>query len=213
MKTDRPKCADLFCGGGGAAMGLYLAGFDLTGWDMKTGLNYPFHKRLGDALLADLSSFDFVWASPPCQAHTSLKHRTGKQYEDVIGETRTKLNEWGGPWIIENVVGSPLVNPVQLCGSAFNLRVRRHRLFESNQPIIGTECFHDRQPDPIDVSGTGSYQHAPRKKKTGGKGRKPKSLAEARQIMEMPWATRREISQAIPPAYSEFLGKQIIESL
>lgn len=206
----RPKCADLFCCAGGAGMGLYRAGFDIVGWDMKQGLNYPFEKRIGDALMADLSEFDFVWASPPCQAHSSLRHRTGNDYEDLIGETRDKLKAWGGPYIIENVVGAPLQNPVMVCGSAFGLRVRRHRIFESNVPLNGTNCDHASQPEPIDVSGTGSYQHSARKKKTGGKGRKPKGIDEAREVMQMPWATRREISQAIPPAYSLFLGQQII---
>ena len=217
MTTERPlskpRCADLYCCAGGAAQGLSLAGFDVTGWDLKSGLNYPFERRIGDAMMVDLAGFDFAWASPPCQAHSTLRHRTGKDYDDLIGETRDKLIQWGGPWIIENVVGAPLLNPVMLCGSAFCLRVRRHRIFESNMPLVGTQCFHDRQPEPIDVSGTGGYQHSPRKKKTGGKGRKPKGLFEAQEVMQMSWASRREISQAIPPAFSWFLGNQAINYL
>lgn len=194
-------------------MGLHKAGFDVEGWDIKQGLSYPFKRHIADALSADLKGFDFVWASPPCQAHTTLRHRTGKDYECLIARTREMLIAWGGPWVIENVVGAPLLNPVMICGSAFGLRVRRHRIFESNMTIIGTECLHDNQPEPIDVSGTGSYQHSPRKKQTGGLGRKPKGLKEAQEIMEMPWASRKEIAQAIPPKYSEHLGRQVIRLL
>lgn len=194
-------------------MGLSRAGFDVEGWDIKQGLNYPFTRHIGDALDANLEGFDFVWASPPCQAHTSLKHRTGKEYECYIERTREKLKAWGGPYIIENVVGAPLVNPIMLCGSSFGLRVRRHRIFESNVALLGMDCNHAAQPDPIDVSGTGSFQHSPRKKKTGGLGRKPKGLEEAREIMDMPWATRKEIAQAIPPAFAEYLARQILRVL
>lgn len=194
-------------------MGLHLAGFEVKGWDVKQGLHYPFDRRIGDALDADISGFDFVWASPPCQAHSALKHRTGKEYECYIERTREKLKAWGGPYIIENVMRAPLIKPVMLCGSSFGLRVRRHRIFESNVPLIVPACDHASQPEPIDVSGTGMFQHSERKKKTGGLGRKPKGVAEAREIMQMPWATREEIAQAIPPAYAEYLGHQIIASL
>lgn len=212
--VSRPlRCADLFCCAGGSGMGLHRAGFEVEGWDYRQGLSYPFEKRIGDALMADLSGFDFVWASPPCQAHSTLKHRTGNEYDELIGATRKKLEAWGGPYIIENVVGAPLRDPVMLCGSAFGLKVRRHRIFESNVQIVGVPCNHAIQPEPIDVSGTGGYQHSERKKKSGGKGRKPKGLAEARAVMEMPWASRWEISQAIPPAFSEYLGRQVKAAL
>jgi DNA (cytosine-5)-methyltransferase 1 len=203
------RAADLFCGAGGAAMGLYRAGFTVIGWDIKQGLHYPFERHIGNALDADIYGFDFVWASPPCQAHTSLKHLAGKNYECFIDRTRRKLVEWGGPYIIENVVGAPLINPIMLCGSSFGLGVWRHRIFESNIPIRGIPCRHESCPEPIDVSGTGGFQRSERKKKTGGLGRKPKGLDEARGVMGMPWATRPEIAQAIPPAFSEFLGRQV----
>jgi DNA (cytosine-5)-methyltransferase 1 len=194
-------------------MGISRAGFDVEGWDVKTGLNYPFKRHIGNALDADLNAFDFVWASPPCQAHTTLKHVTGKEYECFIARTREKLKAWGGLYIIENVMGAPLENPVMLCGSSFGLRVRRHRLFESNIKLTVPTCNHAAQPEPIDVSGTGAAQVNDRKKKTGGKCRKPKNLEEAREIMGMPWATRKEIAQAIPPAYAEYLALQIMREL
>lgn len=206
------RAIDLFCCAGGASMGLHRAGFEVVGVDIKPQPNYPFELRLGDALEADLSGFDFAWASPPCQAHTTLKHVSGKEYECYIERTREKLKAWGGLYIIENVVGAPLQNPVMLCGSSFGLRVRRHRIFESNFRLTVPACNHAAQPEPIDVSGTGSFQHSPRKKKTGGLGRKPKGLEDAREIMGMPWATRKEIAQAIPPAFSEYLGRQIMKA-
>lgn len=206
----KPRAIDLFCGAGGAGMGIHLAGFDVEGWDIKQGLSYPFARRIGDALDVNLDGADFVWASPPCQQHTALRHLAGKDYECYISRTRAKLQAWGGPYIIENVVGAPLINPVMLCGSSFGLRVRRHRLFESNIPLVVPACRHDAQPEPVDVSGVGYFQYSERKKKTGGKGRKPKSLQDAREIMEMPWASRAEIAQAIPPAYAEFLCRQVL---
>ena len=190
-------------------MGLHNAGFDVTGVDIEPRPNYPFSFRLGCALDADLSGFAFVWASPPCQAHSTLKHRTGKEYECFIERTRAKLEAWGGPWIIENVMGAPLRNPVMLCGSAFGLNVRRHRIFESNLFLVGTDCAHWKQPEPLDVSGTGARRLGARLDGKGGNSRKPRSLKEAQDAMQMPWATRRELSQAVPPAYSEFLGAQV----
>lgn len=118
LVSRRFRAADLYCCAGGAGMGLSRAGFEVEGWDIKTGLNYPFKRHIGDALEADLAGFDFVWASPPCQAHSSLKHRTGKEYACYIERTREKLKAWGGPYIIENVVGAPLENPVMLCLTA-----------------------------------------------------------------------------------------------
>ncbi len=199
---------DLFCCAGGARMGLHQAGFTVTGVDIVERPNYPFAFHRGDALDADLSGFDLVWASPPCQAHTALKHRTGKEYECFIARTREKLQAWGGAYIIENVMGSPLENPLMLCGSSFGLGVRRHRLFESNMFLYHLECRHDLQPEPLDVTGTGSRRKGDRLDGKGGNSRKPMGLQEARDAMGMPWATRKEISQAIPPAFSRFLGEQ-----
>lgn len=204
------RAADLFCCAGGAAMGLHRAGFEIEGWDTKPGLNYPFRRHIGDALEANLSGFDFVWASPPCQRHSDLAAITGKEYECFISRTREKLIQWGGPYIIENVEGAPLLNPIMLCGSGFNLRVRRHRIFESNLSLVGVNCRHELCQHPIDVTGTGGRRKGDRLDGAGGNSRKPINLAEAREVMQMPWASRREISQAIPPAFSEYLGKQVM---
>lgn len=206
----KPRCADLFCGAGGAAMGIHRAGFEVVGWDIQSGLSYPFERHIGDALDADLSGFDFAWASPPCQAHCALRHLyPEKDYECFIERTRAKLIAWGGPYIIENVVGAPLIAPVQLCGSSFALRVRRHRIFESNLPLIGKPCDHKTQGRPIDVSGTGGRRVNRRENDHGGNTNKPRTLQEARDAIGINWMVRREIAQAIPPAFSEHLCLQI----
>lgn len=209
----RPKALDLFCCAGGAAMGLHRAGYDVTGVDIKPQPRYPFRFIQGDALAQDLTGYDFVWASPPCQAHSTLKHRTGITYECFIERTREKLKAWGGLYITENVMGAPLVNPVRICGSAFasyGLNVRRHRLFESNVMLEGTDCQHWKQPEPLDVSGTGSRRLGARLDGKGGNSRKPRNLKEAQDAMDIDWMNRRELSQAIPPIYAEWLARQIM---
>src|SRR5215510_8484755 len=153
--VSRPRALDLCCGAGGASWGLYLAGFDVVGVDIRPQPHYPaFHDKpyarhftflQADALTVDLSGYDFVWSSPPCQAHTSLrKMHNARRHIDLIPATRAKLQAWGGPWIIENVPGSPLYGAVTLCGTMFNLgcqdaELRRHRLFESNVPLLVPE--------------------------------------------------------------------------
>jgi DNA (cytosine-5)-methyltransferase 1 len=197
-------------------MGLSRAGFDIEGWDIRPRLSYLWERHIANALDADLSGFDFAWASPPCQAHSTLRHcRKGerRQYECFISRTRDKLIAWGGPYIIENVPGAPLINPVQLCGSSFFLRVRRHRIFESNRTLIGSVCRHKEQGQPMDVSGTGGQRVNRRKDDHGGGCCKPHNLLEAQVAMGINWMVRSEIAQAIPPAYSEFLGRQIIKLL
>ncbi len=159
----------------------------------------------------DLRRFDFIWASPPCQKHTTLKAlHPEREYACFIGATRQLLSAVKVPYIIENVPGAPLLRPVMLCGSSFGLNVRRHRLFESNFHLSGAECRHAYQPRPIDVSGTGSRRRVPRADGKGGDSRKPLNLAEAQAAIGIDWMNRLEIAQAIPPAYSEFIGRQAL---
>jgi len=210
VTPSRPKALDLFCCAGGAAVGLHRAGYEVTGWDIENQPHYPFAFVQGNALDADLSGYDLVWASPPCQAHSTLKHRTSKTYDCYIARIREKLKAWGGNYIIENVMGAPLINPVRLCGSAFGLQVRRHRIFESNVPLVGVDCRHDEQPEPIDVSGTGARRKGARLDGKGGNSRKPLNLKQAQEAMGMDWTDRKHLSQAIPPAYAEYLARQIL---
>lgn len=221
------KAIDLFCGAGGASMGLHRVGFEVVGVDNRPQPRYPFEFRLGDALEADLSGFDFVWASPPCQAHSALKSMpNAKHHEDLIPATRDKLKAWGGPWIIENVMGAPLNDPVMLCGTMFDLgtadgraELRRHRIFESNVALLTMDCRHDAEMVCGVYGGhgrdrrrtVGVWGHA------GGKsirdGCQQFSTEQRREAMGISWMTGNELSQAIPPAYSEFLARQVIKTI
>jgi DNA (cytosine-5)-methyltransferase 1 len=218
----KPRALDLFCCAGGATRGLQLAGFHVTGVDIR-----PQPRYCGDAFVqADalrppfrLSDFDFVWASPPCQEYTSLRVLQGdKRYPDLIDAVRAMLNAAGVLYVIENVPGAPLRNPIVLCGSRFGLKVRRHRLFESQflgMPgnYIYSGCHHTSQGQPIDVSGTGSRRVIARKDGAGGDSFKPRNLAEAQAAIGIDWMTRPEIAQAIPPAYGEFIGRAALNAL
>lgn len=215
--SGRPRALDLFCCAGGATKGLQLAGFHVTGVDIK-----PQPRYCGDAFVQadafapplDLSDFDFIWASPVCQPYTALNSMVPglrDRYPDQIEPVRAMLRASGVPYVIENVPGAPLRNPIMLCGSRFGLRVRRHRLFESNflglpQYVPSYSCRHSDER-PIDVSGQGSRRRVPRKDSAGGDSYKPRDLAEAREAIGIDWMTRAELSQAIPPAYGQFIGR------
>jgi DNA (cytosine-5)-methyltransferase 1 len=207
----RPLCIDLFCGAGGAAMGLYRAGFDLEGWDINPQPNYPFKFNQGNALEADLNSADLVWASPPCQAYTmaTISHRkAGKVYPDLMAETRDKLVKSQKPYIIENTPGAPMRVNIILCGSMFGLNVIRHRWFEYsfNCFLMVNPCQHPENPCCVVGHGTTSWARA----KNGGKCH---TIKEARKAMGIDWMTRQELSLAVPPAYSEYLGRAAMEAL
>ena len=204
------KVLDLFCGAGGASMGYHRAGFDVTGVDLKHGKRYPFkYIRLNVMELqpSDLAEYDLIHASPPCQTHSitrNLRIAQGKQTDklDLIEPTRALLQASGKPYIIENVPGAPLFKPVVLCGSAFNLKVRRHRLFESNRILKGTICDHKKQGRPVGIYGS-MRDEIP----SGGK--TATSIEEAREAMGIDWMIWGELVEAIPPVYTEYLGKQI----
>ena len=206
------KLLDLFCGAGGASAGYAAAGFEVHGVDLKHGKRYPYTYVRADVLdvLRDknyLDQFDVIHASPPCQTHSITQHLRNAQGKttsklDLIPETRAALIESGKPYIIENVPGSPLINPIQLCGSSFGLKVRRHRLFESNMALIGSVCNHKLQGRPIGVYGS-LNDEIPKGGKTAA------TIDEARNAMGMPWAIWTELVEAIPPAFTKYLGGQI----
>lgn len=221
----RPRLLDLFCGAGGCSIGYSLAGFDVVGVDIKPQCDHPGHSMFFEGatfVQADAIEylrnhghrFDCIHASPPCQAHSALKHlRPEKVYRCFIEETRRLLTEIGVPWVIENVPGSPLLSPVVLCGSSFGLRVKRHRLFESSVPLVGLPCKHKAQGRPIDVSGTGGRRINRRKDDHGGNTNKPRNLKEGQDAMGIDWMRRYELSQAIPPAYTEYIGRQLMRAI
>jgi len=206
------KLLDLFCGVGGASVGYAQAGFEVHGVDLKHGKRYPFTYLRADVLdvLQDqefINQFDVIHASPPCQTHSITQHLRNAQGKstskvDLIPQTRAALVASGKPYIIENVPGSPLIDPVQLCGSSFGLKVRRHRLFESNMPLKGSICNHKEQGRPIGVYGSLNDQIP-----NGGK--TAQTIDEARQAMGMDWAIWTELVEAIPPAFTKYLGDQI----
>lgn len=212
--SQRPlKALDLFCGAGGVSWGLICAGFDVTGVDIKPQKNYVQHGRFiqGDALTFPLQGFDFIWASPPCQAHTSLKSmHNAKKHEDLIPATRARLEASGTPWVMENVPGSPLKAGLLLCGTMFGLgsvdaELRRHRHFETSfdMPLMGLpRCCHGRRPRVIGVYGG----HGRDRRRTVNA--RDYSTEERREAMGIPWMSGMELSQAIPPAYSEFIARQ-----
>lgn len=205
---------DLFCGAGGASKGYADAGFEVTGVDIKHGKRYPFtyvRKSIEDLSLDFVSAFDFIHASPPCQTFSitrNLRIAQGKSTNklDWLPFTRDLLLASGKPYVIENVPGAPLHNPILLCGSAFGLKVRRHRLFESNLPLIGTQCDHKRQGRPVGIYGS-------MRDEIPGGGRTAYSMGEACAAMGIDWMIWSELVEAIPPSYTAFLGKQIIERL
>jgi DNA (cytosine-5)-methyltransferase 1 len=235
----KPRLLDLFCGAGGAAMGYHRAGFEVVGVDIKPQPRYPFEFVQADAInglgamvegwrLAAsewrLEDFDAIHASPPCQRWSTATKRNGTQGEhpDLIAQTRELLKETGLPYVIENVVGAPLDHPMMLCGSKFNLsadgyRLKRHRLFELSWDRYlfqyvrdGCRCSRDSRP-VMDVTGGGPTRKA---RTDGGGGRPYKGTADqARRIMGIDWMTKAELNEAVPPAYTEFVGTQLLAHL
>ena len=203
-------------------MGYHRSGFEVVGVDIKPQRNFPFDFYCADAVtfpfefsrLFDHFKPNVIHASPPCQAHSALRHLyPKKEYPCFIKPVRERLKRWGGIWVIENVPKAPLINPIKLCGSSFDLRVRRHRLFESNAELKSKPCDHKAQGRPIDVSGTGGRRINRRPDDHGGNTNKPKTIKEARSAMDIDWMTRYELSQAIPPAYTQFIGDHLIKYL
>lgn len=196
-------------------MGLYRAGFDeIRGYDIAPQPRYPFEFYQRDVLtltIEDLQWADFIWASPPCQANTALKTmHNAKKHECIIEWVRLMLAASNKPWVIENVVGAPLIDPVQLCGTALGLEdqefeMQRERLFEANWPVRGLPCNH-RKP----VLGVYGGHIRDRRRRPGSKsrGRADPPSGQAQAIMGIDWMTLAEMSQAIPPAYSEYIARQ-----
>lgn len=217
------KLLDLYCKAGGASRGYADAGFEVTGVDIKKQKRYPYTFIKADCLelmqdLDFLRSFDVISASPPCQTHSRTKHLRDAQggtttKVDLIPQTRGALVASGKPYVIENVPGSPLINPIQMCGSSFGLKVRRHRLFESNLQLKGSICNHKEQGKPIGIYGA-MNDTAQGLDKTTGKyvigGSTAKSIEEARAAMGIDWMIWGELVEAIPPSYTYEIGRQLI---
>lgn len=212
------KALDLFCCAGGAGMGLHRAGFDVVGVDIEDQTRYPFQFHKADALTFPLDGFDFIWASPPCQGYSSMRHAPGAKGAPLLIDAVRERMSASVPWCIENVgeAAWSMRNPVTLCGSMFGLgaqgcRTQRHRLFETNFPLAQPECRHDERP-VIGVYGG----HARRRAKSAG-GRSTRDVwngghkAAASESLGIDWMTLGELSEAIPPAYSEYIGRAALD--
>jgi DNA (cytosine-5)-methyltransferase 1 len=204
---NRPRLLDLFCGAGGASAGYHRAGFEVTGVDINPQKNYPFHFNHGDALkfLEEYGVyFDAVHASPPCQRHSAMSHcRPGlaDAYPDLIEPVRERLIELGRPWVIENVPGSPLKDPITLCGQMFGQELYRHRLFETSFDI--PEPHHPEHVMP--ASKAGHWRPGTVMSISGHIA----PIAKAREVMGIDWCNREELAEAIPPSYTEYVGKYL----
>jgi DNA (cytosine-5)-methyltransferase 1 len=211
---------DLFCGAGGAAMGYHRAGFDVVGVDNRPQPRYPFEFHQGDAMTWPLDGYDAVHASPPCQDHSTLAaFQPSKGTGWMLAAIRDRLTASGLPYVIENVMGAPMPGALKLCGTELGLRtetrtcgevwLRRHRQFESNVFLLGAGRCHCHLRRTVGVYGgavAGRKARAGRRVMVG-----PGSSLASREVMGIDWMTRDELDQAIPPAYTEFVGEQLLE--
>jgi len=239
------RALDLFCGGGGASMGLHCAGYDVTGVDINPQPRYPFRFIQADALTFPLDGFDFIWASPPCQAFSRLRHLHKKDRPNLIPATRSRLVKSGTPYCIENVEDAPLGESgflIMLCGTMFGLctkdgraELRRHRVFETSFSIpLRPRCQHGHVW-ALSVCGRGGHFTAPKVLTVCGHtpvdnvrprtitvtGSTPQTnvvrnvvretftVEQAREAMGIDWMSMKTLSQAIPPAYSEFIVRHV----
>lgn len=217
----KPRLLDLFCCAGGAAMGYHRAGFEVIGVDIDPQPNFPFEFIQSDALALDpdwVASFDVIHASPPCQSYSDLakRNRNGHLWPRLIEPVREMLDASGRPYIIENVEGAPLIHPVVLCGTMFpGLRVIRHRLFESNIELIAPP--HGEHPlvfthDKRKAHYGKLNQDTSFVQVTGGGNCTMKNARDAMGGID--WMkTKTELNESIPPAYTEYLGRQMLDYL
>ena len=207
------RLLDLFCGAGGAAMGYHRAGFEVVGVDHVPQKRYPFEFHQADAMTYPLDGFDAIHASPPCIKFSmaTIPHLgDGAERLDLLTPTRERLRAWGGVWVIENVVGSPLDHGIVLCGLMFGLKVFRHRVFESSHILFapghpshsGKRIGHGYYSV---AGGSGKYKNwaGVQTGVTNG------PVSKWREAMDIDWMVRKELVQSIPPAYTEYIGRQL----
>ncbi len=203
--TRRPRLLDLFCGAGGAGMGYADAGFEVVGVDIAPQPHYPYEFHQGDAMTWPLDGFDAIHASPPCQGYSRMRHLpwlAGKTYPLLIDAVRERLVESGVPWVIENVEDAPMPYSTVLCGRTFGLAIYRHRRFGT--PFLIMSPQHERHDKTISPG-----------RLLGDRGRVSSWERQTRlpDVMGCPWMTQKEVSQAIPPAYTQWIGERLMEQL
>ena len=210
----RPVLLDLFCGAGGAAMGYHRAGFDVLGIDIKPQPRYPFTFIQADALTFPLGGFDAIHASPPCQDYSRSLRHLADGYPRLIDPVRNRLQAAGVLWVIENVAGAPLpmqadlfgAYGMELCGTMFRLRVQRHRLFETSFPVAAPRgCDHSAEI-------INPYNNEARRRFRAVHGVDPRRGAW-QAAMDVPWMSEAEATETIPPAYTEYIGDQLLGHL
>lgn len=208
------RLADLFCKAGGAGMGYHRAGFEVVGVDIEPQPHYPFEFHQADALTFPLAGFDAVHASPPCQRFTALRFPTvlaGRnrmprpEHPDLLTPMRTRFAGLAIPWVIENVPLAPGPWSTLLCGTMFGLQVRRHRYFQVSIPLTlvwSCSCRNGTVNGSLIAFRSGTP--AP------GRRRPPRQReCDHRVAMDVEWMTLMEQRQAIPPAYTEWIGTQL----
>ncbi len=216
----KPRLLDLFCGAGGCSVGYHRAGFKVVGVDINPQPYYPFEFHQADALeycAEHWQEFDAIHASPPCQAYSVMKSLSNGNHPMLVEATRAALIATGLPYMIENVPGAPLINPLLLCGTMFGIGVIRHRLFECNPPIWfpPTQCNHvGRATGNINrskgITRTPSLSDGCAYVTVAGNN----FLAEeGRVAMGIDWMPKKALAQAIPPAYTQWIGKHLLEYL
>jgi DNA (cytosine-5)-methyltransferase 1 len=206
----KPRLLDLFCGAGGCSVGYDRAGFEVVGVDIAPQPHYPFEFHQADALkvlTTPMAGFDVIHASPVCKRYSVVTPAPMRdRHPDQIGPVRDLLAQTGRPWVIENVPGAPLRPDLKLCGCMFGLpNLKRERWFETSWGAFELRPSCDHREPVITVSGTGAgNQHA----RHGHVG-----FADWRRAMDIDWMTGKELSQAIPPAYTEYIGGLLLDVL
>jgi DNA (cytosine-5)-methyltransferase 1 len=219
----RPRLLDLFCGAGGAAVGYHRAGFDVVGVDIVRQPDYPYEFHQADALTFDLTGYDAIHASPPCKAFTPAgnasrtEQRLFPMHDNLLTPMLERLACQPITWVVENVPDAPMpAGSVTYCGSSFGLDVKRHRLFAASVPLLGPECNHD--------TWTPRFQSLDWKARRAGRLARVVSvhgnlqggadtLKLRQRAMGIDWMPNDRLTQAIPPAYTEHIGRQIITHL
>lgn len=225
MEVKRPRLLDLYCGAGGAAKGYWLAGFDVVGVDIKSQPRYPYDYIRADAIDVLTSGdlhFDAIHASPPCQRFsTGSKCRGdgGRSHPDLLTPTLRLLQQQSLPWVVENVIGAPLsAHSAMLCGLMFGLKVFRHRLFESSHLIFcpshqshGKKMIGKDGMECVVGHGGGTSRRMRMRMRMQGEVSNKRTWSAAMGGID--WMTRNDMAQAIPPAYTEYIGRQLIKIL